>query len=136
MSRLQESLESGKFTVTGEVGPPKGVDLGHCLEGAELMKDKVSAVNVTDIQTAVMRLSSVATCVKLLELGVEPILQALFDPFQFFSTFVLFCIHLVAPAHLFFLDGQQLLFCLGFSLSHDPAGLIHRQIIICCKVLI
>ena len=75
MSQLQESLESGQFTVTGEVGPPKGVDLAHCLEGAELMKDKVVAVNVTDIQTAVMRLSSVATCVKLLEHGVEPILQ-------------------------------------------------------------
>ena len=75
MSRLQESLESGKFTVTGEVGPPKGTDLSHCLEGAELIKDQVVAINVTDIQTAVMRLSSVATCVKLLELGCEPILQ-------------------------------------------------------------
>ena len=75
MSRLQESLDSGRFTVTGEVGPPKGVDLGHCLEGAELMKDKVVAVNVTDIQTAVMRTSSLSVCVKLREIGVEPILQ-------------------------------------------------------------
>jgi len=75
MSQLQQSIESGAFTVTGEVGPPKGVDLGHCLEGGELMKGKVAAVNVTDIQTAVMRLSSLAVCVKLLEQGVEPVLQ-------------------------------------------------------------
>ena len=75
MSQLQQSLDAGTFTVTGEVGPPKGVDLSHGLEGAELMKGKVTAVNVTDIQTAVMRLSSLAVCVKLLERGVEPILQ-------------------------------------------------------------
>ena len=75
MSRLQESLESGAFTITGEVGPPKGVDLGHCMEGGELIKDQVAAINVTDIQTAVMRLSSLAVCVKLLEIGAEPVLQ-------------------------------------------------------------
>jgi len=75
MSKLQESLASGAFTVTGEVGPPKGVDLTHCLEGAALIRDKVVAINVTDIQTAVMRMSSVAVCAKLVEMGVEPILQ-------------------------------------------------------------
>lgn len=75
MTNLQKSLESGAFTLTGEVGPPKGTDLTHCLEGAELIKDSVVAVNVTDIQTAVMRLSSVAVCAKLAQMGVEPILQ-------------------------------------------------------------
>ena len=75
MSKLQKAIESGAFTVTGEVGPPKGTDLTHCMEGAELIKDKVAAVNVTDIQTAVMRMSSMSVCVKLLEMGVEPILQ-------------------------------------------------------------
>ena len=75
MSRLQESLESGKFTITGEVGPPKGIDVSHCLHGAEIMKDRVVAINVTDIQTAVMRLGSLAVSAKLVEMGVEPVFQ-------------------------------------------------------------
>jgi len=75
MSRLQQSLESGKFTITGEVGPPKGIDYAHCMHGAELMKDRVVAINVTDIQTAVMRLGSLAVSAKLVEAGVEPVFQ-------------------------------------------------------------
>jgi 5,10-methylenetetrahydrofolate reductase len=76
VSRLQESLASGKFTVTGEVGPPKGTNLEPVLHEAEqYLKDKVVAANVTDLQTAVMRLGSLAVCHKLLEKGIEPIFQ-------------------------------------------------------------
>jgi 5,10-methylenetetrahydrofolate reductase len=75
MSRLQEALAAGKFTVTGEVGPPKGTNLSHTLEGAKVMKDSVVAINVTDIQTAVMRLGSLAVCIKLVQMGIEPVFQ-------------------------------------------------------------
>ena len=75
MSKLQQSLAEGRFTFTGEVGPPKGTNLHHALEGAELMKDKVAAINVTDLQTAVMRLGSLAVCAKLVERGIEPVFQ-------------------------------------------------------------
>ncbi len=75
MSRLQESLAAGRFTVTGEVGPPKGTNLSHTLKGATLMKDSVVAVNVTDLQTAVMRLGSLCVSAKLVEAGIEPVFQ-------------------------------------------------------------
>lgn len=75
MSKLQESLAAGRFTFTGEVGPPKGIDMTHVMEGAEMMKDKVAAINVTDIQTAVMRLGSLAVSAKLVQHGVEPVFQ-------------------------------------------------------------
>jgi 5,10-methylenetetrahydrofolate reductase len=76
MSKLQESLESGKFTVTGEIGPPKGTNIGPVLhEADEYLKGRVVAVNVTDIQTAVMRLGSLAVCHMLVDHGIEPIFQ-------------------------------------------------------------
>jgi len=75
MSKLQETLEAGKFAVTGEIGPPKGVNLDKCLEDAERIKDLVVAVNVTDQQSAVMRVGSMAVCARLVEKGVEPIFQ-------------------------------------------------------------
>ncbi|MFB3894290.1 MAG: methylenetetrahydrofolate reductase [Phycisphaerae bacterium] len=76
VSKLQEALLSGKFTVTGEIGPPKGVDVAKCLhEAEEFLKGKVVAVNVTDIQTAVMRFGSMATCHLLADRGIEPIFQ-------------------------------------------------------------
>lgn len=76
MSRLQESLASGKFTVTGEIGPPKGTNVEPVLHEAEkYLKGHVVAVNVTDIQTAVMRLGSLATCHLLVERGIEPVFQ-------------------------------------------------------------
>jgi len=73
--RLCEALKSGKFVVTTEVGPPKGVDTKEFLEKAGLIKDRVDAVNVTDQQSAVMRLGSLAGCVLLREKGIEPIFQ-------------------------------------------------------------
>ncbi|MHC4503650.1 MAG: methylenetetrahydrofolate reductase [Planctomycetota bacterium] len=76
MSKLQESLASGKFTVTGEIGPPKGTNIAPALhEADEYLKDKVVAVNVTDIQTAVMRLGSLPVCHFLVDHGMEPIFQ-------------------------------------------------------------
>jgi methylenetetrahydrofolate reductase (NADPH) len=75
MSRLAQALESRKFVVTGEIGPPKGVDVGKCLQDADHLRDKVTAINVTDLQSAVMRVGSLAVCAKLIERGLEPIYQ-------------------------------------------------------------
>lgn len=76
MSKLQESLEQGKFTITGEVGPPKGVDLEHCMDKeVSYIKDRVVAINVTDNQSSVMRISSLSICTLLARQGLEPILQ-------------------------------------------------------------
>jgi 5,10-methylenetetrahydrofolate reductase len=76
MSKLQESLDKGKFTVTGEVGPPKGVDLEHLWKGeVDYIKDRVVAINVTDNQSAVMRVCSLSICTLLAQQKLEPILQ-------------------------------------------------------------
>ncbi|MFW6139229.1 MAG: methylenetetrahydrofolate reductase [Spirochaetota bacterium] len=76
MSKLQESLKQGKFTITGEVGPPKGVNLQHCMEKeVSHIKDRVVAINVTDNQSSVMRISSQSICALLAQQGLEPILQ-------------------------------------------------------------
>ncbi len=72
---FREALESGKFVVTAEVGPPKGTDTSEMIHHIELLKGKVDAVNFTDNQSAVMRMNSLAGCVAALEHGVEPILQ-------------------------------------------------------------
>ena len=76
MSKLQEKLAAGEFVVTGEIGPPKGTNVEPPLHEAEkYLKDSVVAVNVTDIQTAVMRNGSMATCHLLVERGIEPVFQ-------------------------------------------------------------
>lgn len=72
---LNSALESGKFTVTAEVGPPKGTDIKKILQEAEMLKGKVDALNVTDNQSAVMRINSMSFCKLLLDMGNEPILQ-------------------------------------------------------------
>jgi 5,10-methylenetetrahydrofolate reductase len=73
---LQESLNAGRFTVTGEIGPPKGTNVEPVLkEAEEYLKGNVVAVNVTDIQTAVMRLGSLPVCHFLVERGIEPVFQ-------------------------------------------------------------
>jgi methylenetetrahydrofolate reductase (NADPH) len=68
-------LESGKFIVTSEVGPPKGTHVEHCLEDAELLRGKVDGINVTDLQAAAMRVGSAVICHLLKDRGLEPILQ-------------------------------------------------------------
>jgi len=75
MTKLEQALTGGGFVVTTEVGPPKGVDIEKVLEEAEAIKEKVTAFNVTDMQSSVMRFGSLATCRLLYERGLEPILQ-------------------------------------------------------------
>ena len=75
MSNLKEALESGKFGVTAEMAPPKGYDFTEQMEAAELLRGKVHAVNVTDMQSASLKASGLGLCVKLKQSGVEPILQ-------------------------------------------------------------
>jgi methylenetetrahydrofolate reductase (NADPH) len=72
---FHEILDSGKFVVTAEIGPPKGTDIKEMLHNMGLLKGKVDAANVTDNQSAVMRVCSVAVCKIALENGIEPILQ-------------------------------------------------------------
>jgi len=72
---LQESLASGKFVVTAEVGPPKGTNIEEMMADAELLRGRVEAINVTDLQSSVMRLGSLAVCHLLQERGLEPIFQ-------------------------------------------------------------
>ncbi len=72
---FKDALDSEKFTVTAEVGPPKGTDIKEMLHHAEMLKGKLNAVNVTDNQSAVMRICSMAICKLLLDMGHEPILQ-------------------------------------------------------------
>ncbi len=72
---LRESLKNGKFVVTAEAGPAKGVDIHEFLENAELLKGRVDAVNCTDQQSAVMRLGSLVGCHLLKQKGVEPVFQ-------------------------------------------------------------
>ncbi len=75
MSKLKQAVESGQFVVTGEIGPPKGVALDKCLHDAETLRDYVTAINVTDLQSAIMRIGSLAVSAKLVERGLEPIYQ-------------------------------------------------------------
>jgi methylenetetrahydrofolate reductase (NADPH) len=75
MSRLKKALDSGRFVVTGEIGPPKGVSLDKCLHDAEMLRDQVTAINVTDLQSAVLRVGSLAVSTRLIERGLEPVFQ-------------------------------------------------------------
>jgi len=72
---LKEKLASGKFVVTTEIGPPKGVDIQEMRESAELLRGKVDAANITDQQSSVMRLGSLAGCSLLKGWGIEPVFQ-------------------------------------------------------------
>jgi methylenetetrahydrofolate reductase (NADPH) len=73
-SRLEKILEAGHFAVTAELGPPKGTDISAIEKKAGFLKC-VDAVNVTDCQTAVVRLSSIATSAILVRMGLEPVAQ-------------------------------------------------------------
>jgi methylenetetrahydrofolate reductase (NADPH) len=80
--KITELFEKGTYVLTSEVGPVKGCvrDLGdgrtaQCFDEANLLRNQVHAINVTDNQSAVMRLGSLAASVKLKERGIEPIYQ-------------------------------------------------------------
>lgn len=75
MQTLKQSLASGKFIITAEICPPKGTDTSDFLNKAQLLKNKITAANVTDNQRAVMRLSSLACSVLLLKQGIDPVFQ-------------------------------------------------------------
>jgi methylenetetrahydrofolate reductase (NADPH) len=72
---LKSKLESGGFAITCEVGPLKGTDVSEIEENAGLLKGRVDAANVTDQQSSVMRLGSLATSAILVQKGLEPIFQ-------------------------------------------------------------
>ena len=74
-SRLEKILEKGLFAVTGELGPPKGNNLEVIKKKADLLRGYVDAVNVTDNQTAIVRMSSIATSSHLVGMGLEPVMQ-------------------------------------------------------------
>jgi methylenetetrahydrofolate reductase (NADPH) len=74
-SRLKSVLEKGDFAVTAECGPPKGADPEVVLKKAEMLRGKVDALNVTDNQTAIVRMSSLAACSLLKKAGFDPVLQ-------------------------------------------------------------
>lgn len=75
MNAFKEKLNRKEFVITAELEPPKGTDTAKFIEKAHLIKDWVDAVNVTDNQRAVLRLSSAAGCTILKSIGIEPIFQ-------------------------------------------------------------
>ncbi|OHD70308.1 MAG: 5,10-methylenetetrahydrofolate reductase [Spirochaetes bacterium RBG_16_49_21] len=72
---FRDILNSGKFVVTGEIGPPKGTNIDRMLRHIDLLKDKVDALNVTDHQSSVMRFPSIGGALAIVERGGEAILQ-------------------------------------------------------------
>ena len=74
-SNLQKILSQGKFAVTAECGPPRGANQDVIAKKIGLLKDHVDAVNVTDNQTAIVRMSSIAASVQLVNAGLEPVMQ-------------------------------------------------------------
>ncbi|MFQ6066148.1 MAG: methylenetetrahydrofolate reductase [bacterium] len=73
--KLRDLFKKGKFVITSEIGPPKGTNIEPMLEEVDLLKDKAHAINVTENQSSVMRLGSMAVCRLLKERGFEPIFQ-------------------------------------------------------------
>lgn len=74
-SKLEKILASGNLAVTSECGPPRGSDPEAIIEKANLIKDYVDAINITDNQTSVTRMCSLAACIRLKLMGLEPVLQ-------------------------------------------------------------
>ncbi len=72
---FKEKMQSGKFLLTSEIGPPKGIETRIILEDAELIRGRVDAINVTDLQSSMMRLGSLVVCGLLKQKGFEPIFQ-------------------------------------------------------------
>ena len=75
VSNLEKVLSEGSFAITAEIGPPKGSDPKKIIDKAEILKGYADAFNITDNQTAVVRMSSIAGCSILLNMGMEPIMQ-------------------------------------------------------------
>ena len=75
MSVLEQALENGVFGITAEMAPPKGCDFSHEMEVAQCLKGIVHGVNVTDMQSASLKASSLGFCIALKNAGLEPIIQ-------------------------------------------------------------
>jgi len=74
-SVLEKVLASGQLAVTSECGPPRGCRPEKIREKAELLRGYVDGINVTDNQTAMVRMSSLSACIIIKEMGLDPILQ-------------------------------------------------------------
>jgi methylenetetrahydrofolate reductase (NADPH) len=74
-SNLERAIRSGQFVVTGELGPPKSHDAEVIRAKAKLLKGYVDAINLTDNQTAIVRMSSIAAGAILVQEGLEPVIQ-------------------------------------------------------------
>ena len=74
-SNLEKVLAAGHFAFTGELGPPRGTDAEEVRKKAAFLKGNVDAVNITDNQTAVVRMASWAACIILIQEGLEPNFQ-------------------------------------------------------------
>ncbi len=75
MSTYREACASGRFVVSGEIGPPKGTNVGAMLNHIDLLKDRVDGLNVTDNQSSVMRLGSLAVSHEIVSRGGDAIFQ-------------------------------------------------------------
>ena len=73
--KITELFERGEFVVSAEVGPPKGINIDHLLEEAKEYLSNITAVNVTDNQSSVMRMGSLGVCKALKDVGLNPIFQ-------------------------------------------------------------
>lgn len=74
-SRLEKLFNQGEFVVSGEIGPPKHASGEKIVEHTEMLKEYCDGLNLTDNQTAIVRLSSIAAAVHVLRGGGEPIIQ-------------------------------------------------------------
>ncbi len=75
LSNLEQLIQAGHFVVTGELGPPKGWNREVIERKGELLRGVVDAINLTDNQTAIVRMSSIAAGRVLVEMGLEPVIQ-------------------------------------------------------------
>ncbi|MEC9330086.1 MAG: methylenetetrahydrofolate reductase [Pseudomonadota bacterium] len=75
MGRLADALKDSSFIVTGELTPPKGTDLGDLFDKAELLREQVTAFNLTESHAARMAMDPVAVGHLLIDRGIEPIVQ-------------------------------------------------------------
>jgi len=73
--KLTERFKEGKFVITCEVGPPKGIEVQKVIDELEPLRSRIDAFNVTDLQSSVLRAGSMATCRLLKEKNFEPIMQ-------------------------------------------------------------
>jgi len=74
-TNLEKVLDSGRFAVTAEAGPPKGTSATVIQRKGELLRFCCDALNITDNQTAIVRMSSLAGCILLKQQGVDPVMQ-------------------------------------------------------------